>query len=108
MKDSTRGVLWSALVFPGSGQIVLKHLKRGLLFVLFSLAGVIAMIVTVVRGTWTGMEHLALQGSDISISSMITVAIGSLIIAKTYILPPMLFCWLFSVIDAWRLGRLSK
>lgn len=105
MKNSIRGALWSALIFPGSGQIVLNHRKRGLTFALISITGVVTAIITVVRGTWAGLEQQALLGADISLSAMGIVAVDSLSAAKNFVLPPMFLCWLLSVIDAWRLGR---
>ncbi len=105
MKSSTRGALWSALIFPGSGQIVLKHRKRGLIFASVSVAGVIVLIITVVRTTWNNLEHIALQGSEITLSTMASVAFSSLEVVKKYILPMMLFWWLLGVIDAWLIGR---
>ncbi len=105
MKNSIRGALWSALVFPGSGQIVLKHRKRGFLFASVSVSGVIVMIVTVVRTTWNSLECLALQGSEITPSIMSTVVFSSLEAVKKYILPLMLLWWLLGIIDAWLIGR---
>ncbi len=105
MKNSTRGALWSALVFPGSGQIVLSHWKRAIPFALFNAVCIIFLIVSVSRGTWTGMEQEALQGADITLSTMLSVAFASLESAKNYILPMMFICWALSVIDAWMLGR---
>lgn len=105
MRNSTRGALWSALIFPGSGQIVLKHRKRGLIFASVSVAGVIALIVAVVRTTWNNLEHVALQGGEITLSTMTSVAFSSLEAVKRYILPLMLFWWLLGIIDAWLIGR---
>lgn len=105
MKNSTRGVLWSALVFPGSGQIVLHHWKRGAVFAVLSVAVVVAMIVTVVRGTWTGLESTALQGGEITISSMGIVVVSSLKTVRAHFLLPMALLWLASVIDAWYTGK---
>lgn len=107
MKNSTRGALWSALVFPGSGQIVLKHWKRAIPFALFNTGCIIFLIVSVSRGTWAGMEEEAMQGADITLSTMLSVASASLASAKNYILPLMFSGWLLSVIDAWFLGRRS-
>lgn len=105
MKNSTRGALWSALVFPGSGQIVLKHWKRAIPFALFNVCCIIFLIVSVVRGTWTGMEEKALQGYDITVSTMFSVAFTSLETVRNYILPLMFLGWLLNVIDAWLLGK---
>ena len=108
MKDSLRGALFSALIFPGSGQILLKSRKRGLFFASISIAGIVAMVISVVRATWAGMEQIALQGMDVTISVMGEVAINSLATAKKYILPLMILCWLTSIIDAWILGARSR
>ncbi|MCD6587829.1 MAG: hypothetical protein J7K88_04700 [Candidatus Fermentibacteraceae bacterium] len=105
MKNSTRGVLWSALVFPGSGQIVLNHRKRGAVFALLSIAAVVAMIVTVVRGTWSGLESIALQGGEITLSSMGAVAASSLKTVKTHFLLPIALLWLINITDAWYTGK---
>jgi hypothetical protein len=105
MKNSTRGVLWSALVFPGSGQIVLRHWKRGAVFAVLSIAVVVAMVFTLVRGIWTGMESAALQGGEITLSSMGTVVVSSLKTVKAHFLVPMALLWLTSVIDAWYTGE---
>jgi hypothetical protein len=108
MKNSTRGVKWSALVFPGSGQIVLNHRKRGAVFALLSIAVVVVMVVTVVRSTWTGLEGIALQGGEITLSSMGTVVVSSLKTVKEHFLLPMALLWLSSVIDAWYTGKKSN
>ncbi len=105
MKNSTRGVLWSALVFPGSGQIVLNHRKRGAVFALLSIAAVAAMIVTAVRSTWSGLESIALQGGEISLSSMGTVVVSSLKVVRAQFLVPMALLWFINVVDAWYTGR---
>ncbi len=105
MKNSTRGALWSALVFPGSGQIVLKHWKRAIPFALFNGGCIIFLIVAIFRSTWTGLEQEALQGADINLSTILGVASTSLAGAKNYILPLMFLGWFLSVIDAWMLGK---
>jgi hypothetical protein len=108
MTDSVRGALWSALVFPGSGQIVLKHWKRGLFFALVSVVFVILILVSVVKGTWAGLEQQAIMGNDITISAMLKAGLSSLKTARDFILPPMILTWLLSVLDAWRLGSKSS
>ena len=107
MKNSTRGALWSALVFPGSGQILLKHWQRAIPFALFNAFCIIFLIVSIFRGTWNCMEEKALQGIDITLPTMLSAAFTSLAGAKNYIFPLMFICWVLSVIDAWMLGRRS-
>ena len=82
----------------------MNHRKRGVFFALLTTTGIVIAMFTVVRGTWTGLEQQALQGSEMSLSLMGTVVIASLATAKKYILLPMILCWALSIIDAWRLG----
>lgn len=105
MKDSVRGALWSAFLYPGSGQMVLNHFKRGMVFAVISASGVLAMLLVVIYGTWTGLEHLACKGEEITVPIMFSVAVSSLVKVKLYLLPPLLLCWLVSIADAWRLGK---
>jgi hypothetical protein len=97
--------LWSALVFPGSGQIALKHTRRGLFFAVIASICLIFMIVVVVRETWNGLEEQALRGYTIGFSELIDSGFAALNTVRKYILPPLLLCWFSSVVDAWRLGR---
>jgi len=105
VKDSVRGALWSALLYPGSGQMFLNHFKRGMVFAVIGASGVLVMLLVVIYGTWTGLEHLACKGEEISIPIMFSVAVSSLVQVKLYLLPPLVLCWLVSIADAWRLGK---
>jgi uncharacterized membrane protein len=106
VNNSLRGILWSALVFPGSGQFVLKHRKRGILFAVFAFCCAIALIVTVAAGTWKGLEDKAENGEDINLQAMFASAFSGVRNAEVFVLPPLFLCWLASVLDAGRLGKL--
>ena len=45
MRASQKGALLSGLVFPGAGQIALKHYKRGIALVFAVTIGMVAMVV---------------------------------------------------------------
>lgn len=40
MNNSLKGALLSGVVFPGLGQIILKHYKRGIALMFWVLAGI--------------------------------------------------------------------
>ncbi len=45
MKNSLKGAFLSGLIFPGLGQIILKHYKRGTVIMLTVLVGMSVFIV---------------------------------------------------------------
>lgn len=63
------------------------------------------MVVVVARETWSGLEERALIGCAIGFQELVDSGFAALNTVRKYILPPLLLCWLISVVDAWRLGR---
>ena len=49
MKESTRGVLLSGLVYPGLGQLILGQVFAGVLFILLTTAGFFVFIYRIVQ-----------------------------------------------------------
>jgi hypothetical protein len=109
MQQSYKAALFAALVFPGSGHLLLKHYRTGLLFVGSSLAclGVLifrAMEVAQVISDkiLSGDLPLDMQRLSAEISAQSDAAGSSLVSVATWVL---LCCWIVSTIDAFRLGR---
>lgn len=107
MKDPGKGILLSALVFPGSGQMYLGRRRRGILFALFALLCSAGLVAIIASGTWHGMETMAENGEEIGPSALFDSALLGLREGETYALPPLVLCWLFSLADTIRLVRLS-
>jgi TM2 domain-containing membrane protein YozV len=110
MNQATRAALFSLLLVPGGGQIYLKRYARGLAFLVPALAATVTLawmifqvILAMIRkaasegagpgGVLRGMED-GLRAIDLNL------ALGLLIL--------ILFLWISSTIDAYRLGSKTE
>jgi TM2 domain-containing membrane protein YozV len=109
MKQALKGAALSALVFPGLGQIVLGRGRRGavlIVIVLAALAGIVVQATRIALGildkvqaggavpdldTITAATHEALQAGGAGPIQWLLVLIAA--------------CWLFAIVDAYRVGR---
>jgi hypothetical protein len=51
MKNSTKGMLLSGLVYPGLGQLILGHVLSGIIFVLLSTTGFSVLLYRIMQRT---------------------------------------------------------
>ena len=109
MKHSVRGALWSGLVFPGLGQIVLKHHKRGAVIIF---AVLISLTVIVVKGTQYALailEKIHSEGGAIRMETILNAATqaptNSESLTFNLLLLFITVCWTIGVVDAYRIGR---
>ena len=108
MKSSIKAALLSGLVFPGLGQIYLKRYTRGLTILILVLSALCIIIGTVVA---SALESLKAIQSGGGIADMQTVSNLARIdsvhsgINLNFILLFVLCCWLFSVLDDYRIGE---
>jgi hypothetical protein len=105
MKNSVKGALLSGLVFPGLGQIALKHYWRGVALVLAVMAGLYIMIVTAVQQAYVILDAIEAEGGmpDSVTISQAAAASDSPMITTVSVL--LMVCWIFGIIDAWRIGK---
>jgi hypothetical protein len=109
MNNSSKGALLSGLVFPGLGQVFLKHYKRGIAMMLVVLAGFSIVVSEATEQALTILEKVEAQGGAIdmrTISDAATQAsttFGSLTVNCALSL--MILCWVIAVVDAYRIGR---
>ena len=109
MSRSTKAVLWSALVLPGAGQLYLKCSQRGIALIAASLVCLWVLVDEAVQQASSLLVKLesegdvpdagqvsdpVIQASNTSGSSVGTVA--TVVLAC---------CWLFGIIDTYRLGK---
>ena len=109
MKKSFKAALFSALIFPGSGHILLKQYPLGFLIAGAASACICALIFRAIAIAQTISDQL-LSGeipldvaritSEISIQS--EAAGSTTMTIATWML---IFCWLVGTADAFRLGR---
>ncbi|MDA8404231.1 MAG: hypothetical protein M0Z56_08575 [Desulfobacteraceae bacterium] len=109
MKASLKGALLSGLVFPGMGQIALKHVKRGIALMLAVLIGMTAMVVKGVQIALAILDNLAADGGTIDVRTMTDAATRAVTASDNLIINGAFFliviCWVFGIIDAYRIGR---
>ncbi|MBW2671421.1 MAG: hypothetical protein JRD87_16420 [Deltaproteobacteria bacterium] len=109
MNNSQKGAFWSGLVFPGLGQVVLKHYKRGVVIMVTVLAGLSVMVVVAVKKAFIVLEKIASEGRAIDMNTILDVASqistnsDSLIFSFSLLL--ITSCWIIGVVDAFRIGK---
>lgn len=107
MDQSTRAALFSFLLVPGGGQIYLKRYARGLAFLVPAAAATLVLawmifqvFLVIVREAVSGGAGTAgvLRSMENALKAIdVNLALGLLIL--------ILFLWLCSTIDAYRLGK---
>ncbi len=111
MKNSLKGAFWSGLIFPGLGQIILKHYKRGAVIMITVLVCMSVFIVKTVKHALDILEKIQSQGGAISmstISNAVTQASttsGNLTFNIVLLL--VILCWIIGVVDAYRIGKIK-
>jgi len=109
MKNATKGALFSALLFPGLGQIILKRYVRGSVIAVTVLAAVSLFIVKAVKTALTIVDRLDLESGSVSMNDINDAAIQATAVSANLLLNitlvVILLCWIFSTIDAYRIGR---
>lgn len=109
MKASLKGALLSGLVFPGAGQIALKHYKRGIALIYAVMAGMAAMIVKGVQMALAILDKLAASGGVIDVPAITAAATRAITASDSLILNGAFFliviCWVFGIIDAYFIGK---
>jgi hypothetical protein len=109
MKNSMKGALLSGLVFPGLGQIALKHYWRGFTLVLAVMAGLYIMIVTAVQQAYAILDTIEADGG-MPDSDTISQAAAQAVAASdspmiTVVSVLIIVCWIVGIIDAYRIGK---
>jgi hypothetical protein len=108
MKASIKASLLSALVFPGVGQMHLKRYIRGLIPMVLVLTGLGVLIVQATVGALQVLDKIQLQGGPVDMNAVSNLAAGSSTHGDPYsslISLGIAVCWVFSVIDAFLLGK---
>ena len=109
MNNSLKGAFLSGLVFPGLGQIVLKHYKRGVVLMLTVLVSLSVIVIEAVQKAFTILEKIESEGGTIDMNTISNAATqasttsDSLILGSALFL--ILFCWIIGAVDAFRIGK---
>ena len=109
MKNSIRGAFLSGVVFPGLGQVILRHYKRGAVIMFTVLVSLSVVIVIAVQHALAILEKIGSEGGTISMSTISNAATqasttsGSLTFNLVLLL--LILCWIIGVVDAFRIGK---
>jgi len=107
MKKSLKGALLSGLIFPGAGQLWLKHTVRGIGFII-AVALSLAVIVMKVAGQALAMlEKIESEGGAVDLLAIVNSANASSYhdAAIKYATLALLLSWVASIADAYLLGQ---
>ena len=108
MKTSIKAALLSALVFPGLGQMHLKRYVRGLIPMVLVLTGLGVLIVQATVDALQVLDKIQIQGGTMDMNAVSNLAAGSLTHGDPYsslVSLGIAVCWIYSVIDAYLLGK---
>ena len=109
MNNAFKGGLLSALVFPGVGQVVLLHYKRGIVLMGAVFVGMVGLVVIAVQQALTILEKIISESGIIDMNTISNAATQAMLSSGSFIINSLLLfiiiCWIFGVIDAYRIGR---
>ncbi|HSH69118.1 MAG TPA: hypothetical protein VK997_04305 [Deferrisomatales bacterium] len=105
MSKALRGALFSALVFPGVGELMLKSYARGSAFVAVALVCLGALVGIAVRQARTIVDALLAAGGAVDLDAITRTAHGAAGGVANAASLVLVLCWVASVVDAYRIGK---
>lgn len=111
MKKSVKAALFSGLIFPGVGQFSLKRYARGLIFFAPAMTCLAYMLDNSMRKAFSIVDKIERGEVPLdadAIANLISATAGrseSLMLAAAQWI--IIICWIVSIIDAYRLGKLA-
>lgn len=109
MNKATKAALFSAILFPGWGQFYLKRYKRGLIFIVPVMAGILALVWAVVQVGITIIKAAPLKKGTVQLVNVIQITEDALkAVDYSYFILLLILIgvfWILSIIDAYQLGK---
>ena len=109
MNNSLKGVLLSGLVFPGLGQIILKHYQRGIALMVAVLVSLLIIIVKVLQQAFIILEKIDLESGPVDINTISNAGNQASNTSDNFIFnfvtALITICWILGVVDAYRIGK---
>ncbi len=108
MNKAIKAALLSALVFPGSGHLYLKSRRRGLAIMFLTALALVSLVVRATRDMLTILQTLQTQGNNIDLDTLSQVAAATSHSAFSnygFLVSLLVGCWIFSIFDAYRIGK---
>lgn len=109
MEKARRAAMFSALLFPGWGQIYLGHIVRGLVFIISSLAGAALLAWQIIQASLKIIKESPFIKGTVRFEDILIVtlnALKSVNLAPFLLLLSLIFIlWVVSIFDALQLGK---
>ena len=110
MKVSYKAALLSTFVFPGVGHLYLKMYWRGLVILFFACTGLGYMIwsVTVFTLNFLDDTMMKVHGGNVNPQALSGIMGSKIVNTDPYnetVFYVIVCIWIFSIIDAYRIGR---
>ena len=112
MRKSTKAALLSGLIFPGIGHMVLKQRLRGSILMLFSVIALSLIVKVAVERAMAVVDSMTSGEIPVDPGAITELAASSLSSSDnslaSYSLMVLGACWLFGIIDSYRLGSAQE
>ncbi len=112
MKRSIKAALFSGLIFPGLGHMILKLYVRGAVLILSTLIALAVIVTIAVKRALAVVDSINSGEIPVDAGAMMELASNSVNSADNSIanisLIVIVVCWLFGIIDSYRLGNNQK
>jgi hypothetical protein len=109
MNNSLKGALLSGLVFPGLGQVLLRHYRRGIAFILTVSIILLIIVVKAVQQAFTILEKIEAEGGALSMNTIMNAVTQASTPSDSLTLKLLLFLlifiWIIGVVDGYRVGK---
>lgn len=109
MNNALKGALWSGLMWPGLGQVVLKRYKRGAAIILAVGVLLAAIVVRATQLAYATLEKMELQGGAVDMGAISKAAAqasaGAGSLSFNLLSWLILAFWIIGIVDAYIIGR---
>lgn len=109
MEKANKAAIFSAVLFPGWGQLYLGHIVRGLIFMVSTLAGSFLLAWMIIRASSRIIKDAPFIKGSVRLENVIDITLDALrSINASFFLLIMFFIivlWILSIVDAYQLGK---
>ena len=110
MKESTKGILLSGLVYPGLGQLLSGHILSGVIFVLGTTAGLVVLIYRLMQRAFRVMDQALPRLADNALDAQALKELLGRSSAggwgvENICLIGIVGCWLAAIVHAYIVGK---
>ena len=109
MNRSAKAAFLSGAVFPGLGQVFLKHYVRGIALMLAVSASLVVLVKKAVEQALAILEKIQWEGGSIDMITISNAATQASTSSDSHTFKFLLFlivsCWLIGIVDAYRIGK---